>query len=103
MIWPAVAATLLLALGVWNVWWSSWDQPASWSEALAWRILIPLGVYLFPLVSSGWVLSFLGGKQREHINFVTIPVLAITASGINLLIAPLLFVLGCTANLWDCP
>jgi len=91
-LWMALGATFLAAV-------TPWVALSPPDASLAQRFGAPLAVYLPPLLLAGAAFTGLG---RPRWTPKTVRYLALGTAFANLLLAQLLFRIGCSANLWAC-
>jgi hypothetical protein len=91
-LWMALGATFLAAV-------TPWIAMAPPGATTAQRFGAPLAVYLPPLLLAGAAFTGLG---RPRWTAKTVRYLALGTAFVNLLLAQLLFMIGCSARLWAC-
>ena len=91
-LWMALGATFLAAI-------TPWIALAPPDASMAQRFGAPIAVYLPPLLLAGAAFTGLG---RARWTARTVRFLAFGTAFVNVLLAQILFMIGCSAKLWAC-
>jgi len=91
-LWMALGATFLAAI-------TPWIALAPPDASMAQRFGAPIAVYLPPLLLAGAAFTGLG---RARWTARTVRFLAFGTAFVNVLLAQVLFMIGCSAKLWAC-